>query len=345
MGRACDVIAAVIVTYKETEVTHRCVASVLGAQPAPRLVVLVDNASPDGSPDRHEAWLPSAGVPWRVISGGDLSVEDIAWLAAPRDAGSLLLLRSSVNRGFAGGVNAGWSVAQRLPGLTAVLVLNNDAVADAAFLGPLAQALVDPAVGVATGTIHHVPQRAAAWYAGGEFKWWQCRGAHWSTPGVAPRDVSFATGCLMLVRATVMERLGGMAELYFLYYEDVEFSYRVRELGFRLRYVPESVVHHAVGVSTGHRTFAPRTAFVSSRNRLWMARRNLPLLQRVVAIPNILADETGRLVGALLRRRFGVARAVARGLAAGLFSAASAAAGEAHAARLRRAYAAPMTDG
>jgi GT2 family glycosyltransferase len=337
------VIAAIIVTYKETEATHRCVASVLRAAPRPDVIVLVDNASPGDAADRHEAWLPALGLPARVIRG-EPSDADAAWLRERRDQPVVVLLRSAINTGFAGGVNAGWRVARTCPDLEAVLLLNNDAAVDPGFLAPLADALAEPGVGLATGTIHHLPRRAAAWYAGGTFKWWQCRGHHDSAVPPAGRDVTFATGCLMLVRAEVMERLGGMPALYFLYYEDVEFSLRIRRLGYRLRYEPASVVFHEVGVSTGHRSFAPRTAFVSARNRLWVARRNLPLMQRVIATLNILADETGRLLGAVARGRGGVARAILQGLSAGLFTRADDRTGERQAARLRAAYAAPMTD-
>ncbi len=335
-------IAAVIVTFKETEATHRCVLSVLRAQPKPELIVLVDNGSPDGSADRHVEWVQTLDVPWRVLREGELSAGDRAWLAVRRDA-AVVLLRAAVNYGFGGGVNRGWEVTRLVPDLSAVLLLNNDATVDAGFLAPLVAELGNSDVGIATGTIHHMPPRAQAWYAGGEFKWWQCRGAHHSDPGGRARDVSFATGCLMLVRARVLEQLGGMPELYFLYYEDVELSLRARRLGYRLRYVPESVVYHDVGMSSGHRTVAPRTAFVSSRNRLWVARRNLPVVKRVIASLNIVADEIGRMLGAASRGRPRVAAAVVRGLAAGLFATPSDRAAAGQSAALRRQYAGTMT--
>ena len=335
-------IAALIVTFKETEATHRCVRSVLAAQPRPELIVLVDNGSPDGSADRHAEWGKTLGVQWRVLTEGQLSRDDRAWLAERRDQ-AVVLLRAAVNYGFGGGVNRGWEVARLAPGLDAVLLLNNDATVAAGFLEPLVAALADSGVGIATGTIHHLPPRAEAWYAGGEFKWWQCRGVHHNDSGGRARDVSFATGCLMLVRAAVLERLGGMPELYFLYYEDVELSLRTRRLGYRLRYVPESVVYHDVGMSSGHRTVAPRTAFVSSRNRLWVARRNLPFPRRVIASLNIMADETGRMLGALSRGRPRVAAAVARGLAAGVFGTPSNRAAAGQSAALRRQYDEAMT--
>lgn len=335
-------IAAVIVTFKDTEATHRCVTTLLAARPVPALIVLVDNGSPDGAADRHDAWVRGLGIPWRVVREGEVAEADRIWIAAQREP-AIVLVRAAANHGFGGGVNRGWEVARLAPDLTAVLLLNNDATVDPAFLGPLAAALEDPQVGIATGTIHHDPAREEAWYAGGEFKWWQCRGSHGSTPGREPRDVTFCTGCLLLIRAAVLEAVGGMPELYFLYYEDVELCLRVRALGYRLRYVPASVVYHEVGVSTGHRTVAPRTAFVSSRNRLWVARRNLPPVRRLIAAVNIVADETGRLAGALWRGRPRVAAAIARGIAAGLFAPPTDTAAAAHTHWLQRQYAGTMT--
>jgi hypothetical protein len=63
------VIAAVVVSYKETEATHRCVASLLAARPRPALIVLVDNASPDDAADRHEAWLGTAPAGTAIAPG------------------------------------------------------------------------------------------------------------------------------------------------------------------------------------------------------------------------------------------------------------------------------------
>lgn len=60
-------IAAVIVTFKDGEATHRCVTSLLAARPAPALILMVDNGSPNNAGDHHESWVQGIGIPWRVV--------------------------------------------------------------------------------------------------------------------------------------------------------------------------------------------------------------------------------------------------------------------------------------
>lgn len=312
-------IAAVVVNFGGAPATEACVSSLLAADPRPALTVIVDNDSPDDSAERLARFLGVLGVAHRAVAEGALGADDERWLREAADP-RVVLLRAASNHGFGGGVNRGWSVARRDPRVAAVLLINNDATAEPGFLGPLAAALAAaPDVGVATGTIRLPPPGHEIWYAGGELRWWQCRGAHLTAPATEPRDVSFCTGCLLLVRRDVMDEMGGMPEPYFLYYEDVEFSVRVVRAGYRMRYQPASVITHAVGSSAGHRGASPSTAFVSARNRFWFARRNLTSGRRVVATLNVLADELGRALGALGRGAPAVTGAVLRGVAAGLF--------------------------
>lgn len=311
---------AVVVNYGGAADTEACVTSLLAADPRPELVVVVENASPDDSADRLLTWMRALPVPGRVLREGVLDEADRAWLSAEDAATRVALLLAVRNHGFGGGVNAGWRVLRAVEALSHVLLINNDATVAPDFLAPLLAAMRDEDVGIASGTVRYAPPREGVWFAGGEYRWAQCRGVHLAEAAGSARDVTFVTGCLMLVRADVMARLGGLPDCYFLYQEDTEFCLRVRAAGYRLRFAPASVVFHKVSASTGLRRTSPRSAFLGARNRLWFARRNLRGLQRVVAMPNVLADEAGRGLGALGRGHGAVAAAVARGVVAGLFA-------------------------
>jgi hypothetical protein len=65
------------------------------------------------------------------------------------------------------------------------------------------------------------------------------------------REVDFATGCAMLVKREVFERVGLFDPAFFMYHEDYDFSARVRRGGYRIVYVPQAVVWHKVSASTG----------------------------------------------------------------------------------------------
>lgn len=71
------------------------------------------------------------------------------------------------------------------------------------------------------------------------------------------QDVDWANGACLMVRKAVFDRLGGLDERFFMYFEDVDLCRRVQQLGYRVRYVAEGEVVHLLGRSS-----------LTSRNRL-----------------------------------------------------------------------------
>ncbi len=89
-----------------------------------------------------------------------------------------------------------------------------------------------------------------------------------------PEDVSALCGCSMLVRKDVFQQVGGFDPAFFMYFEDVDLSWRLRRKGFRLRYQPASVVRHVhAGTSSEG---SPLFVFCIARNRLLMLLKNAP---------------------------------------------------------------------
>ncbi|MDQ7799270.1 MAG: glycosyltransferase family 2 protein, partial [Candidatus Edwardsbacteria bacterium] len=65
------------------------------------------------------------------------------------------------------------------------------------------------------------------------------------------KNIAFASGCALWISKKVIEDIGLFDESYFCYYEDVDFSMRARRNGFSISYIPEAVVYHKSGVSSG----------------------------------------------------------------------------------------------
>ncbi len=87
-------------------------------------------------------------------------------------------------------------------------------------------------------------------------------------------DVTALCGGSMLLRRQAFEGVGGFDPVFFMYFEDVDLSWRLRRRGFRLRYQPASVVRHAhAGTSTEG---SPLFVFFTARNRLLMLLKNAP---------------------------------------------------------------------
>ena len=66
-----------------------------------------------------------------------------------------------------------------------------------------------------------------------------------------PFACDWVSGASMMIRREVIESIGGMDEGYFLYFEEVDFCYQTKAAGFEIWYVPDSVITHIEGASTG----------------------------------------------------------------------------------------------
>jgi len=140
------------------------------------------------------------------------------------------------------------------------------------------------------------------------------------------KSVKWATGCCVLLRNAALQKSDLFNNLFFLYYEDVELSYRLREYGYEIHYLPSCKMYHEAGVSA--KTGAPKKeGFLSpvihyyiSRNHLWFLRKyGLPIFYPV----NLLYN--GAYYAAVwlyfkLRGRNQKAQLLLKGLREGLFT-------------------------
>lgn len=72
------------------------------------------------------------------------------------------------------------------------------------------------------------------------------------------REVGYICGADMMVRHSVLDEVGLFSDLFFMYYEDTELSYRIKEAGYEIVSVPEAKIQHLVGKSMGGRAFNPK---------------------------------------------------------------------------------------
>jgi GT2 family glycosyltransferase/glycosyltransferase involved in cell wall biosynthesis len=205
-------VSIVIPTFNNLALTQGCLAALRATAPGAEIVV-VDNASTDGTRE---------------------------WLASQP---GLVAILNEENLGFARACNQGLDASSG----ELVLYLNNDTIPQPGWLEPLAAALEDPAVGIAgakllyeDGTIQHAGV-AVRQLDGDPYPFH----VHLCAPADAPyvsrsRDVQMVTGACLLARRD----LARFDEAYVNGHEDLDLCLRAREAGFRIRYVPESVVVH-----------------------------------------------------------------------------------------------------
>jgi len=156
----------------------------------------------------------------------------------------LQIIKNQRNLGFAKGVNKGLKLALK-QGAQDVLLLNPDTLANKGFLEPL---LTNPAEII--GPVLKFERKGKWVYDfGGKINWWLGRSYHIEFRsqelGVrSQKEIDYVSGCCMLIRRKVFEKIGFLNEKYFLFFEDPDFCLRAKRAGFKVALEPKSVILH-----------------------------------------------------------------------------------------------------
>jgi len=257
-------VTVVVVTWNGAHLLGPCLES-LAAQTIPHRVLVVDNASTDGT----TALL--AGFP------------------------EVDVLRLDSNTGFAGGAQAGLDRV----GTEFAAFLNNDATAEPGWLAALLAPFDDDATVAATtsrillaadGRINNAGGAMTRWGAGYDRGYGEPDGP----PFDAAVDVGFCCGGGCALRTEAARSVGGFPVEYFLYYEDTDLSWRLGLTGHRIRYAPDAVVHHLHSASSDQKSAS--FAFHNQRNQLLTVLRNAPLPLALASIGRFLLITAVRVV-------------------------------------------------
>lgn len=230
---ASPAVAALLLNYRGAAMTLQCVRDLLAVDDLALSIVVIDNNS--------------GGQDVRELQDG------IAALTPGPHAVHLMPLAE--NLGFAGGMNKGIQFADEND-IEIVLVLNNDMRLPKNFVRPLADVLRnDPGVGVVGPTVVHPD--GTVWAEGGEVGFTPNglrllrHGQQPSDRSDGPAEVGFLTGACMMMRTEAAKAVGGFNDDYFMYWEDVELSDKLRRSGLRVVWLPWVQVEHFGGQSSG----------------------------------------------------------------------------------------------
>lgn len=218
----------------------------------------------------------------------------------------LVVIKNKKNLGFSGGSNVVIEYAIK-NGADYVLILNNDTYVDKNFLEEL---LIfsekDEKIGILVPKIYFAPgfefhkgrypkkeQGLVFWYAGGEMDWNNVIGHHRGVDDVdkgqfdKTEDTELATGCCMLVKKEVFKTVGLFDDKFYLYYEDADLSMRAGKIGFRILYVPSSVIWHKNAGSAGGSGSKLQDYYIT-RNRLLFGMRYAPVRAKIALLKESL---------------------------------------------------------
>lgn len=278
-------VSVIIVNYNGEKFLQQALDSLRNQTFRDFEVLVVDNASTDGSVDD----LDCDGIP------------------------GFRLLRQARNLGFAGGSNAGAAESRGVW----LAMLNPDAAARPDWLERVMAATErHPDVNMFTCAQYAledpgIMDGAGDCYLGFGIPW---RGG-FGLPGPVPEEGECFSPCgaSALFRRSVFVAHAGFDERFFCYCEDVDLGYRMRLAGERCVFVPDAVILHAGSGITGRTSeFA---IFHGTRNRLWIYAKNTPLPLLILTLPGHVL-----LTLAILLRGLATGRAgpTFRGLKAGI---------------------------
>ena len=222
-------LAIIVLNWNGSDDAIECIES-LTEQALKPTIIIVDNNSSDNSVSVFEKYI---SIHKR---------EEITLIKNPR------------NLGFAGGINTGLVYARK-QGFKYIGVLNPDAIADKKWC----QALIDelssqPKCGIATGILQRRDGKTLD--TTGDFY------TTWGLPGPRNRDepienapskpgeVFGATGGGAVYRAAIFDDIDMFDEDFFMYYEDVDLSFRAQLAGWKVRFTPKAIAYHKVGASS-----------------------------------------------------------------------------------------------
>lgn len=248
----------ILVNWNGKTVTLDCLDSLANISYKNFRILVVDNASSDGS----------------------------AQAIRERHSG-VIVLEQKENLRFAGGNNVGMRYALE-HGAELLCLLNNDTTVDKNFLTYLVTRMTsDKNIGMVAPKIYYHDEPNRIWFAGGEISMWTGTMKH---TGIRELDhgqhdtskaIDYTTGCCIVTKREVVERVGMLDESFFIYTEDADWSMRVRRAGYSIVYEPQAKIWHKLSVTSGgHLSFFKMKNKFISNLRFFFRYASLP--QKVV---------------------------------------------------------------
>jgi len=282
-------VFVVIPNYNGADELAASIESVLAQSVHDISLVIVDNDSHDGSRQIIERYCkkdPRVRAVWR-----------------------------DKNYGYTGGVNPGMQLAID-EGATYVAPFNNDAVADKHWLKHLIAFLDDHAeYGIAACNLLHLDGKTYD-STGDQYSVWglpypRGRDEPVSKKYHAQRDIFGASGGASLYRTAMLRKVGLFDQDFFAYYEDIDLSFRAQLAGWKVAYVPESIVYHAQGL-TSARIGNGFTTYQYMKNLPLVIVKDVPFAMWWKIVPRFWLAYSMSFANAVFKKGFG--KAALRGL-------------------------------
>ena len=239
-------ICTILVNYKQTTKTLQCLQALDSMSVLPDRVIVVDNSSSTESRNQLQACKYSFRTDF---------------------------LFNSDNMGFAAACNQGIKLAQSEGNPCDIWLLNNDTIPAKDALKELVQKVSETQAGITGSAIYSESGK----FSGGAGKTHSRLATVSRIKSPDDKDFDYIEGSSFFISSACLEKTGLLSEDYFLYYEENDYCHRAARNGFSTTVAPRSIVHHAIGSSTGSETGKGKTPFfidcLMVRNRVLFAKK------------------------------------------------------------------------
>jgi len=269
-------VITIILNTNRREDTLACLQSLQQSTYPNSEIIVLDNASTDGSVEAIKAQYPNVQI-----------------------------VNLEANLGYAGNNNVGIRLAIE-QSADWVFVLNEDTVVEPTCIENLIRATYkNENIGVIGPMIYTFDDPPLISSAGGVIDWLHADGTN---AGMGESDrgqfqarmVDFLNGCGMLVSKSAIEKAGLLDESFFIYYEETDWCTRIKKAGFDLWFEPSAKMKHKAPIH--HSNFGPSTLYYMTRNRIRFFARHTPWNHKV---QTLLSAMNGIVRGIFLHRREG----------------------------------------
>jgi hypothetical protein len=249
-------IAIIIVNWKQYQLTKLCLYSLQKIKYDNYQIILIDNES---------------------------NPKELKKIKNQFD--KIITFPNQKNLGFTGANNIGIEYAIKND-FEYVMLINNDTEVEKNFINPLIEVLEkNQNFGAAQPLILNYYNRNKVWSAGGFLNKFFGYTYVIKSPEGIKKNIDWITGCCFFLRTDVIKKIGLLDEKFFAYYEDVDWSIRIKNAGYDLAFVKSSVVYHHGSKSSKNEsnegTLSPFVHYLNIRNHIFLLRKNKDVFNSV----------------------------------------------------------------
>lgn len=287
-------VVIIILNWNSWNDTIKCLESIYQIDYPNYEMIVVDNASSNDSVEKIKNYCKDKTIESNFLSDEHVkkpiklfeynerefihSKNDSKELLTLHSKEKIILLKSNKNRGFAGGNNVGMKYALDNLSPKYILLLNNDTIVERKFLTELVNVLEeDKNIGSAQSLLLR-PEGRIIDSLGQELLAWgvKDKGIGEDYTGVKKTEIFGACAASALYKSDVLRDIGLFDESFFMIFEDVDLSWRMRISGKSSILVPKSIVYHMRGLSGEQKSNIVKN-YLIMKNWLIIALRYYPL--------------------------------------------------------------------